>query len=67
MWQHGKPGQDTLTLRISQAELANFLGLSRQVVNQYLQTWLAKGWVQLGRSSVTIKDEPALKRLCGYS
>jgi len=35
--------------------------VSRQVVNQYLQGWKARGWVDLGRGSVTVRDEAALK------
>ena len=50
-----------MTLRISQEELANFLGVSRQVVNQYLQGWKARGWVDIGRGSVTVLDQAALK------
>ena len=50
-------------LNISQEELAQFLGLSRQIVNQYLQAWKAKGWILAGRGNVTITNEPALERL----
>jgi CRP-like cAMP-binding protein len=52
-----------VTLRISQEDLATFLGVSRQAVNQHLQAWKAKGWVALGRGSVTVRDEAALRRL----
>jgi DNA-binding FadR family transcriptional regulator len=48
-------------LRISQEELASFLGVSRQVVNQYLQGWKGRGWINLGRGSVTVLNEDALK------
>jgi CRP/FNR family cyclic AMP-dependent transcriptional regulator len=60
---HGERTDDGIALRISQEELASFLGLSRQVVNQYLQGWLAQGWVRLGRGVVTVRDEGALKSL----
>ena len=60
---HGERTEDGIALRISQEELASFLGLSRQVVNQYLQGWLAKGWVRLGRGVVTVCNEAALKKL----
>jgi CRP-like cAMP-binding protein len=53
---------DGATLRISQEDLATFLGVSRQAVNQHLQAWKAKGWVGLGRGSVTVRDEAALRR-----
>jgi CRP/FNR family cyclic AMP-dependent transcriptional regulator len=47
-------------VRISQAELADFLGVSRQVVNGYLQAWKRNGLVDLGRGTIRIKDLNAL-------
>ena len=41
--QHGEAGADGRLVRISQEELANFLGVSRQAVNEQLQDWKAKG------------------------
>ncbi|MGH8197311.1 MAG: Crp/Fnr family transcriptional regulator [Steroidobacteraceae bacterium] len=58
---HGQRSKTGLTLRISQEDLATFLGVSRQVVNQYLQGWKARGWVTLGRGAVTVHDEAALR------
>jgi CRP/FNR family transcriptional regulator, cyclic AMP receptor protein len=60
--QHGERGRDGVTLQISQEDLAAFLGLSRQIVNQHLQSWKSKGWVELGRGSVTVRDAAALSR-----
>lgn len=50
-------------LVISQEELAQFLGLSRQIVNQYLQTWKAKGWIRAGRGNLTICNRRSLEHL----
>jgi DNA-binding FadR family transcriptional regulator len=50
-----------MTLRISQEDLAGFLGVTRQAVNQQLQAWKAKGWIALGRGSVTVLDESGLR------
>jgi CRP/FNR family transcriptional regulator, cyclic AMP receptor protein len=47
-------------VKISQAELAQFLGISRQVVNGYLRAWEREGHVELGRGSIRIKDFAAL-------
>lgn len=58
---HGRAAQKGVQLMISQEELGRFLGLSRQAVNQYLQEWRAKGWVDVGRGKVTILDEAALQ------
>jgi CRP/FNR family cyclic AMP-dependent transcriptional regulator len=59
---HGHQVLNGVHLAISQEDIARFLGISRQVVNQYLQTWKANGWVELGRAKMTILDEQALQR-----
>jgi DNA-binding FadR family transcriptional regulator len=43
--------------------MGRFLGISRQAVNQYLQEWRAKGWVDVGRGKVTVLDELALQTM----
>jgi CRP-like cAMP-binding protein len=58
---HGEPSGNGVSLRISQEDLANFLGVSRQVVNQYLQGWKGRGWVELGRGVITVRDEVAIR------
>ena len=60
---HGQESQRGIQLLISQEEMGRFLGLSRQAVNQYLQEWKAKGWVDVGRGKVTILDGAALQSL----
>ncbi len=58
---HGERGPAGTVLRISQEDLAGFLGVSRQVVNQCLQAWKSKGWVELGRGAVSLRNTAALK------
>ena len=58
---HGQRTSGGITLRISQEDLASFLGVSRQVVNQYLQGWKTQGWVELGRGVVTVRDADAIR------
>ena len=60
--QHGEDGAGGRLVRISQEDLSNFLGVSRQAVNERLQDWKAKGWVALGRGTVTVRDTAALRR-----
>jgi CRP-like cAMP-binding protein len=57
---HGQSTAKGIRLSISQEEMARFVGLSRQVVNQHLQSWKARQWVGLGRSNITIIDADAL-------
>jgi CRP-like cAMP-binding protein len=59
--QHGNETKGGIQLTISQEELARFVGASRQVVNQQLQDWKAKRWVDLRRGRVTVVDARALQ------
>jgi CRP/FNR family transcriptional regulator, cyclic AMP receptor protein len=58
---HGHQIRNGVHLVISQEDIARFLGISRQVVNQHLQGWKANGWVELGRGKLTILDAQALQ------
>lgn len=60
---HGRQAGTGVKLTLSQENLAQFLGLSRQIVNKHLQTWKRKNWVSLGRGSVTVMNERALRNL----
>jgi CRP-like cAMP-binding protein len=60
---HGQATAKGIRLAISQEEVARFVGLSRQIVNQHLQHWKGQGWVALGRGSITIVDPDALQAL----
>jgi CRP/FNR family transcriptional regulator, cyclic AMP receptor protein len=60
---HGRDTPAGTKLSISQEELAQFLGLSRQSVNKHLQTWKGKGWIGLGRGSITVVNERALRNV----
>ncbi len=60
---HGRETPEGTRLTLSQEELAQFLSLSRQAVNQHLQTWRGKGWLSIGRGSVTLLDARALQKV----
>ncbi len=53
------PGGDT-EIVMSQADLGRFLGISRQIINQYLRDWCENGWVTLKRGRIIIHDIDAL-------
>ena len=58
-------GSGTITL--SQNDLADFLGASRESVNKVFQHWLAEGWIELSRGSVTIIDHAAVEQIADQS
>lgn len=56
---------DGYELRISQADLARFLGISRQVVNHHLGHWSDNGCVHLSRGRIVVPDIEQLKNCSG--
>ena len=65
--EHGTTEQGRVTLRISQADLAGFMSVSRQIVNQYLQQWRKRGWIELGRGRLVLKDPAGLRSVLDES
>jgi CRP-like cAMP-binding protein len=63
--EHGTRDDDQIAIDISQAELSQFLGISRQLVNQYLGHWSEQGWVKLGRGKIVILDIDSMHRAGG--
>jgi CRP-like cAMP-binding protein len=59
----GRPGE--AIIRISQAELANMLGVSRERVSRQLTVWSEAGILVQGRGMIIVRDEQALKRVTG--
>ena len=60
---HGHDSGTGIELKVSQDEMARFLGLSRQIVNQHLQDWKTHRWVSLGRGKILILDSRALENI----
>jgi len=51
------------TLRATHAQLAAELGTAREVISRQLAEFQRRGWVELGRGTVTVLDADALQRL----
>jgi len=49
-----------LTLKLSQQELANMVGASRELVNRYLRAWEEQGIIELAQGRIVIRDVAAL-------
>jgi CRP-like cAMP-binding protein len=56
-------GSPSVELHVSQRELGNMAGGSRESVNKQLQIWHRQGLIDLGKSSIMIRDVEAIKRL----
>ena len=53
----------SVELHVSQRELGNMAGGSRESVDKILQNWHRQGLIDLGKASVLIRDIEALRRL----
>ncbi len=49
-----------IRIRITQAELASMLGVTRESVNKELQAFASRGWLSTSRGAITIYDLEAL-------
>jgi len=57
------PQSISVELHLSQRELGNMAGGSRESVNKILQNWHRQGLIDLGKASVLIRDVEVLRRL----
>jgi CRP/FNR family cyclic AMP-dependent transcriptional regulator len=53
-----------INLRITQRELGNMVGGSREHVNKQLQAWQKSGVIEIGKGEIIILDAKALAELC---
>ncbi|MEJ1994361.1 MAG: Crp/Fnr family transcriptional regulator [Limibacillus sp.] len=63
MMGYGKPeaGSGDLVLRISQEELGNMLGVSREAVNKQLNLWARQDILSIRHGKITLHDQAALE------
>jgi len=65
---YGRPlHEGCIEIKMSQADLGHFLGISRQIINQYLRKWSEQGWVTLKRGRIIVNDLRALRDIAAHS
>ncbi|WP_299154447.1 Crp/Fnr family transcriptional regulator [uncultured Tateyamaria sp.] len=52
--------RETSNIRMTQQELAQELGTAREVVSRTLKSFEARGWIEIGRGSVSVLQPSAL-------
>lgn len=61
---HGRPlPGGGVEVVMSQADLGRFLGVSRQIINQYLRSWCEEGWVELKRGRIIVHEIDSVRDL----
>lgn len=61
--QNAQPSSSAPQIRLSQRELGNIVGATRESINKCLREWQHSGMVKIEDDLVTIKNRPALKKL----
>lgn len=56
-------GQADDAIRISQSDLGNYVGLSRENVNRQLRQWEESGLVMIGRGNLKVVDRTMIARI----
>jgi CRP/FNR family transcriptional regulator, cyclic AMP receptor protein len=56
---------DVVRAGLTQAEMADRVGASRQSLNAALQDFQRRGWVTIGAREIRLRDVPALRRFVG--
>lgn len=51
---------ENLPLVITQQEIGEMVGMTRESINKQLRTWMANGWVQLEHGSIAVLDRGEL-------
>ena len=62
---HRRPEGHDITIPISQHDLGNMVGASRETVNKQLALWRSAGVLDTGRGTLVIRNPDALRDLIG--
>jgi CRP/FNR family transcriptional regulator, cyclic AMP receptor protein len=52
-----------LDIKLSQQQLGNLIGISRESTNKYIVEWTRSGWLTVNNGYITIIDSEALESL----
>ncbi|MBT3916984.1 MAG: winged helix-turn-helix domain-containing protein, partial [Rhodospirillaceae bacterium] len=57
------PSDKLGVLKISQSELGQMMGVSRESINKCLRAWSNDGWINLSRGKISILETGALEQM----
>jgi CRP-like cAMP-binding protein len=58
-----KLGTEGRTIAITQQEISEMVGMTRESINKQLRAWAARDWVRLEHGAIVVLDAPALREL----
>jgi CRP/FNR family cyclic AMP-dependent transcriptional regulator len=54
---------DSRTIEITQQEISEMVGMTRESINKQLRAWAARGWVRLEHGAIVVLDTGSLREL----
>jgi len=60
-----KPAEGGLTISITQQELSEMVGMTRESINKQLRAWAGRKWVRLEHGAIVVLDLDSLRELAG--
>ena len=61
--EKGKPDPESRTIVITQQEISEMVGMTRESINKQLRAWAMRSWVRLEHGAIVVLDASALREL----
>jgi CRP/FNR family transcriptional regulator, cyclic AMP receptor protein len=60
-----KPAEGGLTIAVTQQEISEMVGMTRESINKQLRAWAVRNWVRLEHGAIVVLDIESLQTLAG--
>jgi CRP/FNR family transcriptional regulator, cyclic AMP receptor protein len=60
-----KSQQDSRTITVTQQEISEMVGMSRESINKQLRAWASRNWVRLEHGAIVVLDIAPLQEIAG--
>jgi CRP-like cAMP-binding protein len=60
-----KAPQDSRTIAVTQQEISEMVGMSRESINKQLRAWASRNWVRLEHGAIVVLDIAPLQEIAG--
>ena len=60
-----RSAQDNRTIAVTQQEISEMVGMSRESINKQLRAWASRNWVRLEHGAIVVLDIDPLQEIAG--
>ncbi|WP_298112100.1 Crp/Fnr family transcriptional regulator [Bradyrhizobium sp.] len=60
-----KASQDSRTIAVTQQEISEMVGMSRESINKQLRAWASRNWVRLEHGAIVVLNAASLQEIAG--